>query len=89
MPCETVAMKDGTPAILCSRGHRPRRRCSACQTAWATKECDFLLERRHAGNHKTCDKPLCGACAVKIGPDVDHCPDHPPVAGTQLTMEGL
>lgn len=69
MVCRTIPNEGGF-AIVCGP-RRPRRRC-ACGN-WATKECDFPAPRRKS---KTCDKPLCDRCAVRVGPDKDECPGH-------------
>ena len=66
MTCSTVKIGN-TVAIVCTRGQR-RRRCACGRLA--TKLCDFPRGRG------TCSKPLCEACAVAVGPDRDHCPDH-------------
>lgn len=66
---------DGTIRILCVRGPRPT--CSACHVATGTLQCDF-----ETGPGETCDRYLCGRCAVRPGPvvfgepRVDHCPGH-------------
>lgn len=72
MICEHVQMPGGGFAIVCHRGSR--RRCSVCKNAWADLSCDFPTPTRKSG---TCDKPLCTACAVKMGEDLDFCPSHP------------
>lgn len=72
MTCETVRLPGGTTAIVCGRGgRRPRCRMPGC-TRPGDRQCDFPLL---AGG--TCDKYLCARHAVRLGPDRDHCPDHP------------
>lgn len=68
MICEPFQLPDGTRGIMCHRARRPK--CSFCSER-ASLECDFPVP-----GGKTCDKPICGSCAVKIGPNIDHCPDH-------------
>lgn len=70
MPCKTVKIGDRA-AIVCSRRKYNRPRCSACGGKGVSVRCDFPIEER------TCDKWLCRRCAVKVGDDRDHCPDHP------------
>jgi hypothetical protein len=81
MPCAALKLEDGRTAILCSRGKRTRK-CHCCG-APAARLCDFELRRG-----KSCDKPLCDACAVPAGDDRDYCPDHPwtAVAQPQLSL---
>jgi len=88
MPCVPVSLPDGGSAILCfKRG--PRRKCKVCGRP-ATKLCDFVVAPAHGHlPAKTCNKSLCDACAVHVGPDTDHCPDHPRATGAQLQFEGL
>ncbi len=79
---------DGTVSYGFACGpRRPRKRC-ACGR-WATKECDFPAPHRKS---KTCDKPLCDVCAIRIAPNVDHCPDHPrqpaPLLGGRCRRHG-
>lgn len=74
MPCEHVKFPNGTTAILCTPRAR-RRKCSNGRcVAWASRECDFPNPKRAS---RTCDKPLCENCAIRIGDNVDHCPGHP------------
>lgn len=57
---------------MCTRGPRrgDRRRC-ACGSP-ATRLCDG----REGG--RPCDRPLCGACAIRVGPNRDLCGVHAP-----------
>ena len=76
MTCRNVKLAKGTTAIVCTRGQR-KRRCRCGETA--TLLCDFVLYPMPMSNPPkplTCDKPLCRRCAVSVGPDRDHCPDH-------------
>jgi hypothetical protein len=82
MICETIIAPDGTRMIACS-GRRRRPRCAFGCGAFATKQCDFP---RGKG---TCDRHLCDAHAVNVGPDRDYCHDHEGRPAPQLTLEGL
>lgn len=86
MKCTYHRLGPNRHAIVCSS--RPRRQRCACG-AWATKLCDFPVERKvwqgreiRQGEPRivqgTCSKPLCDSCAVHVGPGKDHCPDHQP-----------
>lgn len=72
MPCDHVKLPGGGYAIVCSRGRRPKR-CSSCGRA-SSKLCDYPLRGEKAG--KTCDLPICDACATHVPPDTDYCPPH-------------
>lgn len=56
--------------IACSRGASARCACGGRKT----RACDYPLRGKAAG--RTCDAPLCARCAVRIGPNLDHCPAH-------------
>lgn len=72
MTCETFRFPDGGVAIICSPRQR-RRKCSVAGcTEAGTRQCDYRL-----GSGRDCDKHLCAGHAVKMGDDVDFCPDHP------------
>jgi hypothetical protein len=89
MTCETVKLPGGITAIVCGRGRKKPKPCICCGKP-STKLCDFRTgERTHAQGWITCDKPLCDACAVRGGTNIDYCPDHPKPEGAQLAMEGL
>lgn len=70
-------LTDGHGSVIgyaCSRGQS--HTCSSCKRARATKQCDFKI-----GGGRTCDRHLCGRCAVqqRVGTDgysVDFCPAH-------------
>lgn len=66
---EVIVLDDGTRAIVCFSGKRPRAPRCRCGAA-ASIQCDFPIL---AG---TCDRYLCRRCAVRVGPDRDFCPDH-------------
>jgi hypothetical protein len=78
MKCSTVKLDNGVTAIVCGRDRRGK--CSQCGRL-STKLCDFPQP-----NGKTCDKKLCGHCAVPIGPDMDYCPDHQRTAAPQAEL---
>lgn len=65
-----IQMPGGGVAHICVRRGRPAL-CQTCRRRPHTKLCDFPT-----GAGKTCDKRLCDGCAVHVGPDADHCPDH-------------
>jgi hypothetical protein len=70
MPCVTIFDKDGKAiGHACVRG--PVRRCRFCKTGIMTKLCDFDV-----GRGKTCDAPMCEACATPKEPEIDYCPNH-------------
>lgn len=93
MPCTPVPLPGGITAIVCSRGRRRPRSCAHCGKP-SSKLCDFerkVPEIRDGQQRlvvKTCDKPLCDACAVSVGPDRDYCPDHkaPPPPQARLDV---
>lgn len=95
MTCRALITRDGKlTGFLCSRGER-RQLCSSCKRSTATKLCDFRL-----ANGKTCDRPLCAACAVEqpqpprpypempletiVRDSVDYCPAHARLAAQQF-----
>jgi hypothetical protein len=84
---EWIRLPDGTVMHI-KRSRPPRRRCAFCDR-WSTKLCDFKIPRDGIGRirERTCDKPLCGFCAVSVGADIDHCPDHPAAAGAQMKLD--
>ncbi len=68
---EWVELPDGTRAIVCHSGSRPKASpCVRCGTT-STKQCDFPLP-----GGKTCDAYLCRGCARPQGPNRDYCPSH-------------
>jgi len=81
MRCEHVKA-GGHDAIIC--GGPKKRLCEFCKRQYATKQCDFPIERLVKGRYPdkmvrrkgTCDAWMCNACAVAQGPNVDYCPPH-------------
>jgi hypothetical protein len=72
MKCRAMKLPGGGTAIVC--GPRVKSRpCHFCKRP-STKLCDAPDPFRESG---TCDAPLCDACAVKVGPNRDYCPNHP------------
>ena len=72
--CETIRMPDGGFAIVTFSGPRPKaKRCQwpGCKTA-STLQCDYPLL-----HGQTCDRYLCRAHAINVGPDRDYCRHHP------------
>lgn len=74
MTCHRVNLPGGGFAIVCT----PRQRERKCRCGRpATKLCDW----KKMSGKGTCDKAICDACAVNVGPDKDYCPDHAKLAG--------
>lgn len=81
MPCTPLTFPDGSRAIVCTRGPRPR---CACGTR-ATLQCDAPMPSKlissglNAGRVRkpsTCDRHLCTSCATEVGPDRHLCQEH-------------
>lgn len=99
MTCERVHFGDGIVGILCSRGSRTRRRCACGRLA------GYLCDAPRGTRGRTCDVPLCEACRVRAGEDLDLCRVHAALAerlrqaqasaaaertaGEQLALPGL
>lgn len=77
MPCRPLDLGNGVTGFACSRGERTKP-CVECGRA-SNKLCDGELRGKMQG--KTCDRPLCARCAIKVGPDKDLCHAHARVAG--------
>jgi hypothetical protein len=81
MACTPIKLGDGTTMMVCVRGRRGWP-CSVpgCHRS-SSRICDYPLAPLEVGKEpKTCDARLCTVHAVKIGPNVDHCPPHAKVA---------
>ena len=78
-PCSYVKLPDGSVAIV-KHGCRGLPPCSVCGGR-AGKLCDFPTPKG------SCDAPLCGSCARRVAPNVDHCPSHP-IAQQALALGG-
>ena len=53
---------------------RPRKRkCAHCGAPDAQYLCDWPM----TDGDKTCDKPCCARCSVRVGTDRDYCKGHP------------
>jgi hypothetical protein len=63
--CVEVRMPDGAVALV----RMQIKRCQYC-TRPHTRLCDYPTETG------TCDAPLCGQHARRVGPDRDYCPAH-------------
>lgn len=63
-------------------GRSSRKTCSSCGRP-ANKLCDYPVQRRGAAPG-TCDRPICSACAVKVGPDKDYCGAHARIAKEKI-----
>jgi hypothetical protein len=79
MVCETFKTRDGTVAIVCCRGVRPRKcQVRGCDN-YAAYECDGPRPRKKSG---VCDMRVCEEHRTKIGDvevgdiedTVDYCP---------------
>ena len=74
MPGERVQLPGIGGVLVCTRGRRARRLCAVCRKRPHSKLCDG---RKATGG--TCDKPLCGVCAItrpdpkKPGETLDFC----------------
>jgi hypothetical protein len=69
--CVWTTLPDGTRALV----QMDVPRCSFCKRAEGDRLCDFDI-----GDGKTCDARVCGRCAKRVGPNLDHCPNHAGVA---------
>ena len=68
---EWIQRPDGGVAHVRHSDQRPRvKPCAVCGAPSALL-CDYPV-----GGGKTCDAPLCRGCAVCVGRNADHCPDH-------------
>lgn len=70
VPCIPLRFGDGTVVIACTRGRRSRSRCACGRPA------PLLCDAPVGTRKKTCDRPLCHACAVEVGRDEHRCPEH-------------
>jgi hypothetical protein len=69
MHCTRVKLSGGVSAIVC--GSRPPiKHCTACDQV-APFLCDWKT-----GDGKTCDLPICGVHAERVGDDKHLCPKH-------------
>jgi hypothetical protein len=69
MPCYDIELPNGVRGIACARGGR-RRRCYHCNRLGADRLCDGPV-----AVNRTCDRPICRACATADGPELDYCRD--------------
>src|SRR5579859_1367768 len=71
--CEVIRTKRNTPqrVTLCARWRKVGQRTCATCSAEAEFLCDNPAKRRKTG---TCDRPICGRCALLVGPDRHLCP---------------
>lgn len=76
--CSPFTIMQGGKAVgggtICGGKRKPRCKGSPSCVATSGFLCDFPL--RGAKRDRTCDLPLCGSCAVKMGPDRHYCPSH-------------
>jgi len=69
MPCVPF-QHQGMRGIVCVKGSLPPpKRCAYCGKP-ATCLCD------HPKGKKTCDRPMCAACATEVDTDLHQCRDH-------------
>ena len=93
MPCNFYHDPEGRfSMVICSRGRREKPKCFFCGNP-STSLCDFPTKalkdfRRDVETSKTCDRPLCNSCRVKIGIDTDICPDHDKEEAIELIFNG-
>ena len=77
MPCRTIHLPGGGPALVCGpRLRRPLRRCSVChcpETLCTQKLCDAPVRGKP---ERTCDAPVYVEHAWHVEPDTDYCPQH-------------
>jgi hypothetical protein len=76
MPRYSHTIRDANgKAIGIACGHTRHRNCSTpgCRRH-ADKLCDFPVLRDDKA--ATCDRPVCGGCALRVGPDRDFCQPH-------------
>lgn len=79
MACERVGN-----AIVCTRTSRKQLgRCRECWVQTATLLCDGPSK---SARGKTCDKPICRACATAGGHNVDYCRDHASPENRRLSL---
>lgn len=79
MICRTVKV-DGVTAIVC--GSRPRAKKCRCGRPGSLL-CDWEVE----GGSKTCDKPICHACAREVAPDKHLCRAHQSVHDARMEAQ--
>ncbi len=73
MACRPLITEDGKVfGFACGpKREQPKYVCQTCWKRRSERQCDYPT-----APGKTCDKHLCSTCAVRVGPDKDHCPDH-------------
>lgn len=69
MICRVVNV-GGVTAIVCGPKPRPKQCSSGCGTP-ASLLCDWKM-----GDGKTCDAPICRACAKEVDEDKHLCREH-------------
>jgi len=74
-PCNFIDLGNGASAIVCTRGSVSQKVNSRCACGRvANLLCDYPLKGPKAG--KTCDRPLCMLCAIRVSVGKDYCPAH-------------
>ncbi len=70
MPC-FVRNQNGFTVIACTRGRgRKATKCSYCNNP-GNLLCDYPI-----GDGRTCDKPICPKCSVRVASNTDYCLVH-------------
>lgn len=68
MPCHVMKLPGGGVAIIkCAKTRAKRCACGAASSLL----CDWKM-----GGERTCDRPMCPACAHEVGPDKHLCGAH-------------
>lgn len=83
MTCQRYDFGNGDFAIVCSRGRKPRAKCSACKDREHELLCDHPLAGKLTG--RTCSAKLCRRCATHVD-GKDLCPPHARVRASQGTL---
>ena len=68
--------------FMCGRGRHKGKKLFNCQTCFKLRS-EFRC-RRPINGSETCDRHLCGKCAIKIGDDLYICPEHRSEAETRI-----
>jgi len=77
MPCQVTATPEGGLVFLCGRGRARTQPCDHCGQP-GTRLCDRTVSQ---APFRTCDRPLCAACAIHRPGHVDYCRAHAPATG--------
>lgn len=72
MPCRIVSTDRGA-AMVCTRDKRVFGKSDALCTQCGRFTAEYLCDGPTEDGKSTCDKPLCGGCAIVMGPDRHFC----------------